>query len=411
MESDIFFHMGNAADVSDDVSDVSVLFTKYMIQRRGSEIRGALEETTERTDLTETALHDLKAAGFENVDERIRKAVDVTVEVDLPGRGLVKGIVLVSIVPDIRLMGVGVGFKLAEVSVDEMIFLQRAIKWDTSGRERAIKIIGVTPDLGQSVLDRLASKVLGPTVDEGPSEYGTVFEIRGLADGCSAKTWVDRNVKPLYGIITGDEGWSWVPSETAKERLKLRWSTRNFVTSVVLDRTLLQVSCKPDSYSTELEAVFTDYGYTLPPHLGIGSEVPGLEHGGLFSMERVMARSLTIKELEEAAAEFSFSTDPGGVTGFLRSVFSSNRAATSLHFQLADGLARIEEAPWWELNRFDRILRKGFQIERRIERLKWWLGLADAAAQLRYQARMNNLVILLTFVIATVQIVVAFLAQ
>jgi hypothetical protein len=355
---------------------------------------------------------DLETAQFVRSDTRLRSIHSLQPEVTLPFRESATGLVLVSVLRDLRLLNVSLGLHFEAITPDELIFLQRAIKWDrTPEASTKIAVTGLPPGAGSgSALDRLARAVFGEVADSPINEDGTIIEIRQPFEP-DIEAWIAANPTPLYGILSGDEGWRWVPEEVAKDRLRFTWSTRTFVKSVALDRTLLQVSSRPATYATEVNQQFEAYGYDLPAHLRIGSAVPGLENGGLFAMEGMIARSVTIKELEAAATEFSLAQSPTGSIGtFLRSIFNSNAAAASLHYTLADRLARIAEPPWWELGQLDRMLRAAFDLERRIERLKWWLGLADAAVHLRYQARMNNLLILLTIVIAAIEIAAAILS-
>jgi hypothetical protein len=391
-------------------ADVSVLFTKYVIESRETFRDGAIQVRAEREDLSDEARYDMAAAGFLSDGDGIRRVVDLDVSVTRAGT-VTEGLVLVSVLPGIRVVSVGLGLRFSSITAEELFFLRRAITSGEVADDPRIVVTGIAPATGGSVLDRVMQEAVTRSDRNVPTEYSTVIELRPGLDGSSADQWVDHNLQPLYGILIGDEGWERVPIDVATARLAKRWTTRDFVTSVILDRNLLQVSDKPSEHYEKARTRFAEYGYEFPPHLDIGSAVPGLEFGGLFSMQWVMARSLTMKELEKAAAEFSFGIESSGIVGFLKSIFNSNAAAKSLHFQLADGLARIEESDWWEWSAFHRTLQDGLRLPERIERLKWWLGLADAGSQLRYQARMNNLVILLTFVIATLEIVIAILTR
>lgn len=108
--------------------DVSLLFTKYVIKSWEAFDGSIVSSARPKADLSTQISRDLEKAGFGTDRARARYVADLQPKIRLPDGMVAEGLVLVSVVPDVRVISVSLGFKIPESSVDDLIFLQQAIK-------------------------------------------------------------------------------------------------------------------------------------------------------------------------------------------------------------------------------------------------------------------------------------------
>lgn len=116
-------------------------------------------------------------------------------------------------------------------------------------------------------------------------------------DKASATEQTNQEIcKQLYGIMTGDEGWRYVPQDVAiKKVFRYSWGSREFVKSYFYGTTTLVLNSKPDHY-IESQRVNGKYIYGgSDPYFGIRSCIAGLDH---LILEAIEKGFLTLHEIE-----------------------------------------------------------------------------------------------------------------
>ncbi len=81
----------------------------------------------------------------------------------------------------------------------------------------------------------------------------------------------------LYGLLSGDEGWRFVPIETAQKRTEPEWQVRDFCIIIPFGRALLSLNDKPDAYIDFQRA--NNVGHQT--YFGMRSEIACLDHCAL----------------------------------------------------------------------------------------------------------------------------------
>jgi hypothetical protein len=109
----------------------------------------------------------------------------------------------------------------------------------------------------------------------------------------------------LYGIITGDEGWRFVPHDILNSRISNTWSTRDFFTVISFDKCVLSINFsngeRRRKYEDQQEEILTQYGqeqlhYFYKEKL---PQIAGVDHGPFLLLEQISIIRCLLDEIEE----------------------------------------------------------------------------------------------------------------
>lgn len=139
----------------------------------------------------------------------------------------------------------------------------------------------------------MSDHMKGDFVTDRPIEQtASIVEFRGSAkDLCgSAEQYLQKHHLALYGLLSGDEGWRFVPTDLARQRLRQTWGSRGFYRVCALGSSVLilnfdgETTHTDSSYRTKQRQLWTHYYGAVPPYFSVDSEIAGLHHGPLVAL-------------------------------------------------------------------------------------------------------------------------------
>ena len=134
------------------------------------------------------------------------------------------------------------------------------------------------------------SSVVGPL---RPLEY-RIIELRGVhcLDGDEEDEALRLRAAPeLYGILTGDEGWPFVPQERAERAATEGWTSRSFLWITAQRSSVLVINDKSSAcdYRDRAQRFFGRWLGVDTPYFREDFSVAGLDHGALYAVEKIIA--------------------------------------------------------------------------------------------------------------------------
>lgn len=194
----------------------------------------------------------------------------------------------------------------------------------------------------------------------------------------------------LYGFLTGDEGWKFVPEDTVNERLKCNWSSREFMRIFSFGPSFLFFNFNDGiSYHKYLERQHefgeATYGgvneYFLLPSCPLT-----VNHGIMHSCEFV----LVVKSIVDRVYFYHSSLRKN------RKFAKSISTAKNYRSEILAALNKIENVQISEIGELDEVILKSQNISPVIEKVKSLLDLLESELDLAYSTRTNTMVTLLT---------------
>jgi hypothetical protein len=191
----------------------------------------------------------------------------------------------------------------------------------TVGDERARTIGDVLEALRKSLIELFPEETVfvveGEHSDDAlglPPGSRWCCEIRRLG-GYATSGDVVSDVEaalPLYGLLHGDEGWAYVPAGHAVDELKCFWGSRDYVAVLAQESGVLVLNLEErrDQDRVTARARSLELSGLTMPHLELASSIAGIEHGGLFALQRSLLRLLAARELESKLFGASKSVTP-----------------------------------------------------------------------------------------------------
>lgn len=217
-------------------------------------------------------------------------------------------------------------------------------------------------------------------------------------------TIIERETRPIYGIMTGDEGWRHVPEELAAARMENAWGSRAFIRFI---------SFGANSVFFNLYENDTAFGYRenrrrfdgayygdMNPYFLMDSPVAGINHGILFSLELVMVIKTICNRILRRQASYYI----GGQGSQLHSEIRKLKAYRG---ELITTLNRVENLEISEIGELEKVMLISQQIEPIIEKIKYLLELLESELDLLYQTSTNRLINFLTvagLILAAIQV-------
>lgn len=305
---------------------------------------------------------------------------------------------------------VTVNLVLSSCSVDDIICLRQAVY-----RDKQLEFCNCRHSAGGTQLGNIGAFVwsyvtaLVAALDaDGRSDIavnsrGTVIELTRVTDCESPAEAIERYPKELYGLLTSDEGWRYVPITRALDRLEHRWATRDFVTIIPGPGAVLQLNFASNGtahdYRKTQECYWSTYYGECPEYFYFDPPLAGLNHGSLITLETVMVMDVLIRNaLAENQRDAAYASAGRGfsLTRALTSPFRRMREVRERRSKLLRAVQSLEDCSVDELNVLGRMLVEEWRIPAGIDKVRDLLDLTENDLMLEYQSQTNRMVLWLT---------------
>ena len=214
-----------------------------------------------------------------------------------------------------------------------------------------------------------------------------LIEIRSIMDlkenTTSAHEWAMAHCQEVYGLITGDEGIGFIPNELCQERLKLHWSSRNFVDVIAFGKNVLVLNAKTTS-TNGLDYMEFQRQWKL---LYNGSEnrmkyfttrpcMAGLDHGILQAVEK----NMVVRYLYD----------------FINNQTKSNSQNLNKQRQKLLSFISATSSPIDEINELFDIISTASGTNKSIDLVRTKLNIQSEEININYQNKNNGIILMLT---------------
>ena len=215
-----------------------------------------------------------------------------------------------------------------------------------------------------------------------------LLEIKRFGNYDSVDDILINQPQLVYGLMTGDEGWKHVPSEMAAARLENRWGSRDFIRLISFGANSIFFNLSQSASAVDYRAARENFDHSfygdMNPYFSMDSNVAGVNHGILFSMELVMViKTISNRILRRQAAHYS-----GTHGGKLRKEISKLKRYRG---ELITTLNKVENLSISEIDEMERVLLNSQQIDPIIDKIKYLLELLESELDLLYNSSTNRL--------------------
>jgi len=224
-----------------------------------------------------------------------------------------------------------------------------------------------------------------------PLSRDTLFEITSWEGRETIEDIVSNRADALYGILSGDEGYSFVPRSLVESRLVHTWGSRDFIRIYAFGDCFvffnLLSSAERSSYlERQLDFGTRAYG-GMDAYFSMGSCPLTVNHGIFFSVEYVMM----LKSLIYGVTDYhALKSDRHG------SFSSRIKATREYRRRVISVLQKAESVAISELGEMGTVLMESQHISPIVDKVKYLLELLEGDLDLTYSERNNRLVTLLT---------------
>lgn len=305
--------------------------------------------------------------------------------------------VIITVYSEVNVCQISVCLAVGDTTAENFIYLHhiqcsQAENFTLDGRKVSV------PGLCSEILSRYGFR------DTMSGETGYILEINRFGERINALGLSETEMKCLYGILTGDEGWRHVPVQLARDRLDQSWSSRDFVKAVVFSNSYLLVNLNRDD--TFRDYLAGQYRFQYHYYSGINdyftmdAATAGVNHGLFFSVET----GLIVKTATDRMLEDRPSLDKS------QGLILSDEIKKSKKRRLAmiKMLNTVETVSISELGELDTLVLRQLNTSERVENIRSLLELLESDLDLLYSTDTNRMVTLLTIlglVLAMVQVI------
>jgi len=307
--------------------------------------------------------------------------------------------VMLSVYPDASACQVTVCLELGETPVRDFIYLHQiqcseGVKFIAGAESVSV------PEICRRVLERYGLRgALGP-------DTAILTELNTLGDCDGTDNLTDSEARCVYGVLSGDEGWRYVPVSLAKSRLENGWGSRDFalVTAFSGNFALLNFN-RGAAYRNYLEQQhgFADhYWGGLNPYFTMDAATAGVNHGVFFSVEAGMLVKTITDHFIDSRQEIRHRTG-----GYLRKEIKQNKHYRA---EMIRTMNRLEKVNITELGELDTLVMRSLDTDNRMESIRDLLELLESDLDLMYQTSTNRMVNMLTvlgLILAVAQVLLA----
>ncbi len=241
---------------------------------------------------------------------------------------------------------------------------------------------------------------------EKPTGKSILIEITGMEENYRTAAELEEAEAPLlYGIISGDEGYAFVPEKTVKDGLRFSWGSREFIRLYAFGEAFLFINLIGSSERSEYldrQEIFGNKTYGgVNDYFYMGSCPLTVNHGMLFSIEFVMILKALINGVKEYQGQYEVNRKP-----FYKRIKETNDYRT----RVLTVLQKADNIEISEMGALERVLQESQRIDPLVDKVKYMLELLESDLNLLYSERSNSLITLLTIVgllFALIQIILA----
>lgn len=238
----------------------------------------------------------------------------------------------------------------------------------------------------------LATKIRSALGLPEHAESSIMIEVTKFGDYDSLEKIEAEHGKLLYGLLSGDEGYNFVPEEMVRERLKLSWGSRDFMRiyackQAFLFINLLRTPHQKEYLERQIEFGTATYGGCNPYFFM--EECPlTVNHGILFSVEFAMV----LKALVNEVLVFQTQRRKRSHVSYYRRI----RETRDFRRKIIKVLEKVEQTQIAEIGELSSVLLNSQHIAPIVEEVKYLLELLEGDLSLIYSERNNTLVTVLT---------------
>lgn len=227
-----------------------------------------------------------------------------------------------------------------------------------------------------SCIDRKDKQVFDFNFDYNAVEINEIKDIDNVAE----KSFVEEHEKQLYGLLSCDEGYNYVPNDLAKTRLtEYHWRTRTFQFLYAFGKQVVMLNAKHQvddyiSMQTKLNKLFhqenRNYYFEMKPCIAC------IDHSVFEIIEKNICISVEAKQLQEEGQK------DGNI---------EKKRKKLLEYVYRKAPSQIEE-----LNELNRLLSEAFGTKQLVDALLHRLELISEDASQKKQYLTNILLIILS---------------
>ncbi len=291
--------------------------------------------------------------------------------------------IILTFFPEFNTATLMFGFKVDGATTDELVYYRQIFSGAALFRSK---------DGEEKCLWDWFHKIIAPLGKVADIDQTYLMELKAMHPYTDLDEVLDKEARRLYGIICGDEGWEYVPEELAKYRMENQWGSRNFVKFVVFgsNAMLLNFNRLKDGMDyVEHQRAFGEAVYGgANPYFLMNSDVPGINHGIIFSQETVFViKTIANRVLNRQSGFASRASNKLGAEISKTKKFRS---------ELITILNRVENLGITEIGELEQMLLRSYKITPLIDSIKYLLELLESELDLLYQQSTNRLVNILT---------------
>lgn len=310
-------------------------------------------------------------------------------KLEMPGFEITESHLLLTVYPEDSVCQICVNIGVRSVSPDQLVYLRQIQMgnacFDVNGQYKSC-----VKDLVREILGKI--DVPETVLENSAAETGYMVEINRAGEYDDAELLLLENKQPLYGIITGDEGWRFLPESLTDERMNSSWGSRKFMRAVILHNNFLLINLNSGAVGLDYVEFQKDYGGEFyggaNPYFLMDAPTAGVNHGIWFSA----STCLVVKTISgQVIAGQSLNIKPHSLL-----VKKDIRQTKNYRRQLIITLNKLEMVGIAEIGELDRLIRDNLDIIPLIDNIKYLLELLESELDLLYQTSTNALVTLLT---------------
>jgi len=288
-----------------------------------------------------------------------------------------------AIFPEFNAAQLSFCFLATDINTDQLIYLRHIHGGAPAFQNQS----------GETSLDDLLQQITTAAgFTAGDIERTYTAEIRSFLDYEDVEELLAAEARRIYGIMTGDEGWQFVPQALAESRLENAWGSREFTRFITFGNNSIFFNLRGCPASEAYIVRQHDFGGRtyggINPYFLVDSDITGLNHGTMYAQELV----LVIKTIADRILHHK---DNFTTKGNFR-LRDDIRRTKHFRSELISTLNRVENLGISEVGELEQMLLQSYRITPLIENIKYLLELLESDLDLLYQQSTNRLVNILT---------------